>query len=165
MTLRLLVVVALRFYAIYFAVTLLAILPTFISLGGMVPEFRPSEVVSLIGYLLLALVLWFTANRLAKSVVREFDSSVQLQLSFENAFAFAFVFLGLYFFLTSIGGTVTQLVRVVSASSQYEPGISRDTMEQRAVVDFCRPAITCIFGLASLCGSRAWSRKLTAPRG
>jgi hypothetical protein len=112
------------------------------------------------GYLIIGLALWFTANRLAKTIVREFDSSVQLDITFENSVAFAFVFLGLYFFLTSIGATVTQLVRVISASNQYEPGIPRETMEQRAIIDFCRSAIPCIFGLASLLGSRTWSRKL-----
>jgi hypothetical protein len=159
MTLRVLVVIALRFYAIYFAVTFVAIMPTLLLLGDAAPQYRSTEIIVLVGDLLMAPLLWFTAHWLAKSIVREFDSTVQFQMTFENAVAFAFVFLGLYFFLTSIGGAVAQFGGLVSEAHQY-PGVPRDTLEQRAIILFCRPAITCIFGLASLLGSRAWSRKI-----
>lgn len=161
MTLRVLVVVALRFYAIYFAVTFVAIMPTLVLLGDAAPQYRSTEIILLVGDLLMAPVLWFTAHWLAKCIVREFDSTVQFQVTVENGVAFAFVFLGLYFFLTSIGGAVAQFGGLVSVAHQY-PGAPRDIIEQRAIIEFSRPAITCIFGLASLLGSRVWSRKLTA---
>ena len=160
MTFRILVVIALRFYAIYFAVTLVALMPTLVLFGDAAPQYRSTEIIVLVGYLLMAPALWFTAHWLAKSIVREFDSTVQFQMTFENAVAFAFVFLGLYFFLTSIGGAVMQFVNLLSVASQHPPATSLDTVEHRAVIDFCRPALTCIFGLASLLGSRAWSRKI-----
>lgn len=166
MTLRVLVVIALRFYAIYFAVILLAMLPTFISLGGalggIVPKLRVAEWVGLAGYILIPLVLWFTANRLARYLIREFDATIQIKMTLEEAYAFAFVFLGLYFFLSSLGSAVIQFAHLLSISGQSITSISQDPRSQRAAMDFYRPGITCVFGLASLLGSGAWSRKLTA---
>jgi hypothetical protein len=158
-TLRILVVIALRFYAIYFLVVLVGALPTFISFAGVAPELRGGEYVGLGAYLILALGLWFAANRLAGGIVREFDSSVQLHLTLEDAYAFAFVFLGLYFFLSSVASAVVQFVHLLSIAGQSPDG-THDASEARAITELYRPGITFIVGLASLLGSRAWSRKL-----
>jgi len=108
--------------------------------------------------LIVAVFLWVIAGRLAVGITKECDPMVQFQLTLEDAYALAFVFVGLHLVLSSLGSFVIDLVRVVSAVSQYSNG---DAMRSKAVSDLYLYAITLAAGSAALIGHRKWARKLS----
>ena len=77
--------------------------------GYPTPESPASYgVMTLVFACILAVALWKVAPLLARLVVGKHDIAVQLTgLSLEDLYRFAFVFLGLYFALSSLAPTLT----------------------------------------------------------
>ena len=110
--------------------------------------------------ILIALILWLFADRLAAAIVRGVDTSIdKFGLSLEDAYTFAFVFLGLYFVLSTIGPALQQLYYVVAVVAQLPES---DPQRSIAVFQLYKPGITLIAGFASLLGAPFWARKLVA---
>jgi len=160
MTLRTILVIALRFYAINLSTSVLPLLPTLILFlnyrgpGSVVPWMA---LCAPLAYVMVAVLLWFAAGRLATGIAREINPAIQFQITLEEAFSFAFVFLGLYFILNSLAWTLINLF--------YLPGIMGPTThgaatQTRAGNDLWRPGITLAAGLVSVFCSKVWARKL-----
>ena len=119
MPLKTLVVIALRLYAIYWLVdglsALLVLLPVYLTiqeqldrdshLWGIAPEFLYLMVPP--GMFGISAALWFLASWLSSQVTKGHDTQLAItSLTREDLYRFAFVFLGLYFLLTSIFATL-----------------------------------------------------------
>jgi hypothetical protein len=161
MALRALVFAGLRVLAIYLVAQVISLMPL------VVPFVRASineggvtlwVVLTVIGMIVMAVVLWLFAGRLASGVVRECDPTIQFSLTLEDAYSLAFVVLGLYFVLDALPGAVISIYRLISATSQYPVG---DVVRSQRLLDMYRTGITLGAGLAALLGHRIWARKLT----
>jgi D-alanyl-lipoteichoic acid acyltransferase DltB (MBOAT superfamily) len=161
MTLRGMVFIALRFYAVSLLALVIPILPTLIAFLSV--ESAPAGVwmgLSVpLAYFVMAVLLWFAAGRLASGIAREFNPAVQFQMTLEDAFTFAFVFLGLYFVLSTAASTVIQLLNLVGMMETEPEGSAAQT---RVAHEFYRLGITLVIGLACVFCSRAWARKLAS---
>jgi len=160
MSLRILVFVGLRIYALYFILQIVSAMPMtwrFVSMGDPGPQFA----IAIIAFMMLiALVLWSFAHRLAAAIVRGADTSIdKFGLTLEETYIFAFVFLGLYFILSTIGPALQQLYYVVAVVAQLSES---DPQRSIAVFQLYKPGITVIAGFASLLGAPFWARKLVA---
>jgi hypothetical protein len=160
--LRLLVFVGLRVYAISFIVQAVALVPLYIQLMSHDAKDARGPWIFLepIGMILTALVLWTIAGRLATQVVGKSDPMIdRFSITLETAYTFAFVFLGLYFVLSSIASTLQQLYYLVAVVAQLP---ATDPQRSLAFFQFYRPCFTFIAGLTSLIGAPFWSSKLIA---
>src|SRR5579871_1478271 len=110
--LRGLVFIALRFYAVSLWAAVIPILPSLLMFMSVDHDktFGWTGLSVPLAYGLISAFLWFAAGRLASSISREFNPPVQFQITLEDALAFAFAFLGLYFVLNSIASTVFSVV-------------------------------------------------------
>jgi hypothetical protein len=164
MSLRILVFVGLRCYAIYAAVQVLAVVPYVVPLAMAGPASGISDRLLLLvrpmGLALTAVFLWRIADRLAARTVQEANPTMdRFNLTMEDAYTFAFVFLGLYFILSSIASLLQQLYYLVAVVAQLPES---DPQRSLALFQLYGPAITFIAGLASLLAAPFWSRNLIA---
>jgi hypothetical protein len=115
-----------------------------------------------VGLLLAAVGLWFLAPLIARLVVRPADTSVHLGgLTRSDLYSFAFVFLGLYFILSSIADVI-DWVHFFTAISHDDP---RNDPSIQNFYDLTRPCLTLVAGLVSLLGAPRWTKKLIARDG
>jgi hypothetical protein len=161
MALRVLVFAALRVLALYLVIEILMnLVPFLFTIDEMVQRISSFTLVPLVSMammIIVAIFLWISAGRLASGITRECNPTIQCQLTLEEAYAIAFVFLGLYSVLSTLGSFLIDLFRFVSAISQYSTG---DVVRSNALMDLYRFGITLAAGLAALIGHRAWARKL-----
>lgn len=157
MTLKALTIVVLRLFAImYFAQTILGALVYIPSLylqsGGLLLLFYPA------GLLILAVLLWVVANRLAAVATKGIDGPIPFTaLTREDIYCCAFVILGLDFVLGSVGSSLTELYQFI----QIFAGNSTDYLVQkRLIAPLAKNAITLIAGLSCILGAPVWTRKL-----
>lgn len=102
--------------------------------------------------LIFAATLWFLASVVARFVSRGVDTTVNVGgLSRSNLYSFAFVFLGLYFVLSSIGDVINW-IHYFAIVSHYDP--------TQNLYQLTRPGLTFIAGVASLLGAPCWTKKL-----
>jgi hypothetical protein len=155
------VVIVLRLFALnWLATALPLLLSTAIS-----PAFRgPDLAVGLLPYtpglllLTLAAALWFVARPIARIVTHSGDASVSMSgLSRSDLYSFAFVFLGLFFILSSFADVVNW-IHYFTVSRDVP---TRDPRVQN-FYDLTRPCITVALGAISLLGAPRWTKKLLA---
>jgi hypothetical protein len=107
--------------------------------------------------LVLAIALWFLALPVARFVSRGVHTTVNVGgLSRSDLYSFAFVFLGLFFVLSSSADVINWIHYFATASSA-------DPTRNPRVEDFYRlthPFLTLVAGLISLIGAPLWSKKL-----
>jgi hypothetical protein len=107
-----------------------------------------------IGMLLLPVVAWFAAPFLASLVAGKADTTVSVPvLSLRDLYAFAFVFLGLYFVLTSVGDALLWLHYSMIAPlprGALDPERDRST---RSLITLAGGVICIFFG-------KTWAGKL-----
>jgi hypothetical protein len=107
--------------------------------------------------LLLAIVLWVLARAVARFVSRGVDTIVNVgRLSRSDLYSFAFVFLGLFFVLSSVGDVINWMHYFATGAS-VDP--LRNTRVQ-SLYQLTRPFLTFAAGLVSLLGAPHWTRKL-----
>ncbi len=107
--------------------------------------------------LIVAVLLWILAPVVARLVTRGVDASVSVgSLSRADLYNFAFVFLGLFFILSSIGDVINWL-HYFATASQESP--ERDPRIQN-LYQLTRPCLTLAAGLVSLLGAPRWTKKL-----
>jgi hypothetical protein len=162
MSLRVLIYVGFRVYAVYYGIQVIAYLPSIVQLAAL--EGPSSRVLlpfllTVPTFAILAAILWFSAERLASIIIPRSELVIdKFDLSLENAFTLTFVFLGLYFVFSSLASFLQQLYYLVAVVAQ----LPQDAPERtKAVFNIYRPGITLIAGGASLLGAPWWARKLT----
>jgi hypothetical protein len=108
--------------------------------------------------LILAVFLWMLAPAVARFVSRGVDTTVSVgSLSRRDLYSFAFVFLGLFFVLSSFADVINWI---------HYFTVSRDapTRDPRiqSFYDLIRPCLTLAAGLICLLGAPHWTKKLTS---
>ena len=153
------VTVVLRLFAIQMAGQSLPMALSFataaVKEGSHPPHYWLAFVVP-VALLVFALLEWCLAPLIARLVTRNHDAEVALgTLSRLDLYSFAFVFLGLYFILTSIAPALNWLhyyLRTSAVGSQAE--------SQRSFYDLASYLVTLIAGILTLVPARRWARKL-----
>jgi hypothetical protein len=101
---------------------------------------------------------WFLAPVISRLVTRGFDSAMSIAaLSREDLYSFAFVFLGLYFILSSIAPALNWLhyyFAIASRTTGQGPEI------RKSFYDLASPLISLIGGFIALLPANRWARKL-----
>jgi hypothetical protein len=106
-----------------------------------------------------AVGIWYLAPHIARLVTRPADASVNVGgLSRSDLYSFAFVFLGLYFILSSIAD-VMDWVHYFTTVSKDDP---RNDPSIQNFYDLTRPCLTLLAGLLSLLGAPRWTKKLVS---
>jgi hypothetical protein len=108
--------------------------------------------------LLLAIAVWFLSSPIARLVTRGVDTPVTLgSLARSDLYSFAFVFLGLFFVLSSLADVInwTHYFTVSPEDPRHDPYIQN-------FYQLTRPCITLAVGLVSLFGAPRWTRNLVA---
>jgi hypothetical protein len=105
---------------------------------------------------ILAIFLWILAPAVARFVSGGFDASVNMgSLSRSDLYSFAFVFLGLFFILSSFADVINWIhyFAVAPEDLRHDPRIQN-------FYKLTRPCLTLAAGLVSLIGAPRWTRKL-----
>jgi hypothetical protein len=107
----------------------------------------------------LAAGLWILAHPVARFVSRGVDIPVSIgSLSRSDLYSFAFVFLGLFFILSSFADVINWIHYFATAPSDNPRHAPRgDNFYQ-----LTRPCLTLALGLVSLLGAPSWTKKLVA---
>lgn len=120
-------------------------LPSKQSLSTVLIPYAPAVLM-----LIVAVLLWILAPVAARLVSRGVDASVSVgSLSRADLYNFAFVFLGLFFILSSIGDVINWLHYFVTVSHHIQN-----------LYQLTRPCLTLAAGLISLLGAPRWTKKL-----
>lgn len=104
-----------------------------------------------------AVLEWLLAPAIGRLTTRGYDAYLSLSgLTRIDLYSFGFVFLGLYFVLSSIGSSMTWVhyFLVVSATGG-------DSASDRSFYDLAAPLIELIGGFFALIFARTWARRLS----
>ncbi|MGH9693779.1 MAG: hypothetical protein ACRD5Z_06545 [Bryobacteraceae bacterium] len=105
--------------------------------------------------LILAALIWILAPAIARVVSRGVDTTVSVGgLSRSDLYSFAFVFLGLFFILSSFANVIDW--------AHYFATVSHPDARVRNLYQFTGPCITLALGFVSLLGAPSWTKKLVA---
>lgn len=172
MPLKTLVAVALRLYAIYYLVSGVSACVTYAPIwftyaekmsGTALGESRvgkilASGIVSILASLSIGFVLWFLAYPLANRVTKRYDGEVSLgSLARNDLYHFAFVFLGLYFFLSSLHS----LVYIGHQFYIYDFPLTHDNPQKGQYLwPLIGHIVVLAAGFASMLGAGRWTTKL-----
>jgi hypothetical protein len=109
--------------------------------------------------LVFAAGLWILTPFVARFVSRGVDTSVSIgSLSRSDLYSFAFVFLGLFFILSSFADVINW-IHYFTAFSREDP---RHDPRIQNFYELTRPCLTLALGLVSLLGAPRWTKKLVA---
>src|SRR3954466_14566201 len=109
--------------------------------------------------LVLAIALWFLALPVARFVSRGVDTTVNVGgLSRSDLYSFAFVFLGLFFVLSSSADVINWIHYFATVSGDGH----RHDPRGRNLYQLTRPLVTLALGLVSLLGAQRWTKKLVS---
>ena len=159
MPLSSIVVIVIRLFAVNWLVTGVSLLAS--AATTPLPHERQSFAV-LIPYALpvlffvLAAGSWLLAPFISRLVSRGVDASVSVgSLSRSDLYSFAFVFLGLFFILSSLADVINWIhyFTVSGEDPRHDPRI-------QSFYQLSRPCLTLAAGLVSLLGAPRWTRKL-----
>ncbi len=109
--------------------------------------------------LLAVMLLWCLAGLIARLVSPDSDANVDLTgLTLYHLYCFGFVFLGLYFVLSSFADVINWMhYFALRAHNSSQPNTET---EGKYLYQAARPALTFVGGLISLLGAPRWARKL-----
>jgi hypothetical protein len=111
--------------------------------------------------LVFALLEWCLAPVIARWVTRNHDAEVSVgTLSRLDLYSFAFVFLGLYFILTSVAPALNWLHYYLGVST-----VGSQSESQSSFYTLASYLVTLTAGLLALLPARRWARKLLAREG
>jgi hypothetical protein len=105
---------------------------------------------------ILAIFLWILSPVVARFVSRGFDTAVNMgSLSRSDLYSFAFVFLGLFFILSSFADVINWIhyFAVAPEDLRHDPRIQN-------FYKLTRPCLTLAAGLVSLLGAPTWTKKV-----
>ena len=157
MPLSSIVVIVVRFYALNWLLHAAVLITTAVAQ----PNQRSAFTLALsygppLFLLILGIFLWTLAPLVARFVSRGFDSTVIVgSLSRSDLYSFAFVFLGLFFILSSIADVINWIhyFTVSHEDPRRDPRI-------QSFYQLTRPCLTLAAGLVSLLGAPRWTKKL-----
>jgi len=108
--------------------------------------------------ILVAFAAWALAPTLARLVPGKQDSSVVIPvLSLGDLYAFAFIFLGLYFTLSSLADALNWFHYALKVSLAHD----LDPEQKTSLYQLSRPLITLVSGLLCVFRGRCWADKLS----
>jgi hypothetical protein len=159
---RSLVLIALRLYAIYwffqslsqlaFALPLLFYAPSVLAKTPWFLAVIPAVM------LVFSIALWVCATQISSVVVRGYDAELStVTLTREDLYCFAFVFLGLYFILSSIPAVSDAGYKFLTEDAMLPES---DVRRGREIVPFFGHTLTLLIGFGCVLGASKWSRKL-----
>lgn len=113
-----------------------------------------------LSYLVLAIVVWFLAPFIARLITGSRNTPITIpSVSLADLYAFAFVFLGIYFFVSSLGNVLDWFYFFfITAASRGD----YDPQRKASFFQFSRYIITLLAGLACIYYGRFWARRLVA---
>ncbi|CAN5401404.1 hypothetical protein BH09VER1_BH09VER1_09140 [soil metagenome] len=122
----------------------------FLVVAGFAPSFL----------LLLAIVLlWILAPRISRLVSPGVDPSVAFSdLTRYDLYCFGFVFLGLYFILSSFAEVINWTHYFATVA--HNGGMPDPELQRQSFYQLTRPALTFVGGLVSLLGASRWAKRL-----
>jgi hypothetical protein len=157
MPLRTIVLILLRYFSVmwFFGGVIFLVA----KLVGGEPPFTSTTIIILgVSVLIASYVLWILSPRLSQLIVGKYDAPVNVgSLSREDLYAFTFVFLGLYFVLSSVAQVANWLYYFIKTEAAPTIAI---TQTPPSLYDFTQPLLTLIAGLICLFPGRRWARKL-----
>jgi hypothetical protein len=160
MPLHSLVIIVIRLFAISWFVQGLATLVSYLSLGvGGGGRFWNIQLLVPASLLLLAVWGWILAPNLGRGVTRGCEGSLSISgLTLEDLYTFAFVFLGLYYFLGSIAPVINWLHYFSMVNEFHNPTLE----EKRSVYQLSGPLITMVVGLGAIMLARRVAKPIAA---
>jgi uncharacterized membrane protein len=152
MTTRDIVAVGLRLFALQHLVI------GIVSLFGVIEQFAgrsPHNAYFMpISFIVVAALEWFLSSAIGKIVAKNHDSECSLGgLTLENVYSVAFVVLGLYFILSSIGP-------MISGLHNYQYFLSDKKMLEMNNKNLTGNFVTLLAGFIALLPANLWARKL-----
>lgn len=161
MLLSKIVIVVLRLFSIQMVGQSINMVVTFRATIAMERSRQPDAwVVYLLpaAFCVFALLQWWLAPVVARWVTRHHDGEVAVGgLSRVDLYSFAFVFLGLYFILTSIAPSLNWLHYFLKVSA-----VGTQSESQSSFYDLATHLVTLFAGLLTLLPAHRWARKLAA---
>jgi hypothetical protein len=158
MPLSSIVVIVVRLFALNWLLQALVLIATAFPLSYDRPvsaallQYGPGVVL-----VILAVCLWAVASAVTRFVSRGFDATVSVgSLSRSDLYAFAFVFLGVFFILSSFADVINW-IHYFAAVSHYD---ARHDPRIQSFYRFTRPCLTLAAGFVSLLGAPRWTKKL-----
>jgi len=107
--------------------------------------------------LVLAIASWFAGPLLSRLITRCYDTTITISgLSLEDLYTFAFVFLGLYFVLSSIGPSLNWVHYFFAVGSLPNPVDD----QRKSVYQLSGSLITLVAGFTVMLPARRWARRL-----
>jgi hypothetical protein len=106
---------------------------------------------------LFAVIAWIIAPFLSRFIAGKYDAPIAISgLSLQDLYSFGFVFLGLYFILSSMGGFLYSFFYslTIAASHDFDPE------RKKSLYENLRPSVTMVAGFISLTYGKIWAKKL-----
>ena len=105
----------------------------------------------------LAVASWFAGPLLSRLITRCYDTTIAISgLSLEDLYTFAFVFLGLYFVLSSIAPSLNWIHYFLAVGSLPNPVAD----QRKSVYQLSSSLITLFAGFTVMLPTRRWARRL-----
>jgi hypothetical protein len=162
MPLSSIVVIVIRLFALNW---LLTSVPLFLSAATIPLPHEPHLLAALMPYapavllLIFAAAFWIPAPAIARLASRGVDARVSIgSLSRLDLYSFAFVFLGLFFILSSFADVINWIHYFTTVSRE---GLRHDPRVQN-FYQLTRSCLTFAVGLVSLLGAPRWAKKLVS---
>jgi type IV secretory pathway TrbD component len=172
MTFRTIIVLVLRFYSVLLVVSRLVDLPGLYLIGRLRKELVhfPVLIALPVFYLIAGIIVWILADWIASRMTREFNPSIQFQMTLREVSALAFAILGFYFVIKSVGPFISAAFLVGLRDTHTHLGDrSSDNfvalLNAGEVAGLCNSAITLGLGLALLFLARVCARRLASSDG
>ncbi len=161
MPLSSIVLIVVRLFALNWLLQAVALIATAIAVplpgshyaSAVLVHYGPAAVLAII-----AIFLWMLAPAVARFVSRGFDASVNMgSLSRSDLYSFAFVFLGLFFILSSFADVINWIhyFAVSPEDLRHDPRVQN-------FYKLTRPCLTLAAGLVSLLGAPRWTKRLVS---
>jgi hypothetical protein len=155
MPLSSIVVIVIRLFALNWLLTSVSLL---LSTSQNPSAYGLMPYVPGVALLVVVAVLWILARAIARVVSRGIDANVSIgNLSRFDLYSFAFVFLGLFFILSSFADVINWVhyFTVSGEDPRRDPRV-------HSLYQLTRPCLTLALGLVSLLGAPRWTKKLIA---
>ncbi|HEV2330642.1 MAG TPA: hypothetical protein VGY56_17820 [Verrucomicrobiae bacterium] len=152
------VLIVLRLFCIQWVLEGLVVLASTLGLAHRGTNILRAGVASGILTLLASVVLWFAAPYLGRVIAGKNDLQLSIPVPpLRDLYAFAFVFVGLYFIVQSLGNAVLRLhYAFVAAATLGDFNPER----QQASYELVRALITLVGGLLCVFFGKIWAGKL-----
>jgi hypothetical protein len=120
--------------------------------------FAAARIIPSIVVLALSVVAWLVSPCLARLIAGKYDTPVTFSLmSLQDLYSFAFVFLGLYFVLSSLGDALNWLQYWFVYNASHA---DIDPERKKSFYGLSRSLVTLLAGFVCLLSGKKWAKKL-----